>query len=609
MIDELKDISVTDIPSDFTNQEINENADIPIDGVQQAISGETKCVKFDETTDFELPNVDDDAEYLCRSESLFVNVDSASTNSISGEASAELCTQYSAAESDDLVKDINDEVSDSGPSEDLDNVSELNDTRIEKDEINEAVDNTVKQSDVILLDSEDLHDKVKFGLYECAESSKVENLNNPGLDDSATEQVKDKKSDETLTGCLSDEDNFEDCESVKLDDTYVSDKIVNSGKEVSELENKNLESQAENSFSEEFLDTLSEKLRLKSGIKSPSIDITDVSSAARRLKFRERRIDSDLSGCESYYSLDNSCLTGVSTGSPSVRAKKTLTWTPRILSDKRFGFGNSLSTSTFSDAASFYTAETSGTFYSARSFQLDSLDNFQTCDNFQNIDNYQSCNTLPLEDKNPIPEEFETCENLQGISTENTESKSKFSKAKDALVRGKEFVKTKFETYRKRLPVLGKTEGSSNNSRTFCYHPCGFSCSRVLKEISIYSLHDNTHHNNNEFQLKSAEDWIGDSAKHDKTEPGVEPEKRELENVYSETVLKNDEVPGYVTGGLVREASDRRTCPGVMLKRKLVGQDSMRLAARELVDLTNDCDIDSEDSEDEGLSFHRDMSE
>lgn len=168
--------------------------------------------------------------------------------------------------------------------------------------------------------------------------------------------------------------------------------------------------------------------------------------------------ESDISVYESFYSLDNSC-----TATPVIgRIKKTLTWTPRILSEERFL--NSRST-TLSSKASFYTAETSGTFYSARSLQLDSCDNFVTCEDFQKL------------------------KELSG------EQKSKLSKAKDALVRGRDFVKSKFDCYRRRLPGLGAVTVGNNSenkkSRNLCHNTCGFSCvSQVGKEISQYSLPD-----------------------------------------------------------------------------------------------------------------------
>ena len=162
--------------------------------------------------------------------------------------------------------------------------------------------------------------------------------------------------------------------------------------------------------------------------------------------------ESDISAFESYYSLDNTC-SGI--GTPVVkRIKKTLTWTPRILSEERFA--NSRST-TLSSKASFYTAETSGTFFSARSFQLDSCDNFVTCEDFQKLD-------------------FDE------------EPKSKLSKAKNVLVRGRDFVKSKIDCYRKRLPNL--TNNTNIKSRILCHNSCGFSCVQKGKEISLYSLPD-----------------------------------------------------------------------------------------------------------------------
>ncbi|XP_060566792.1 uncharacterized protein LOC132725635 isoform X2 [Ruditapes philippinarum] len=162
--------------------------------------------------------------------------------------------------------------------------------------------------------------------------------------------------------------------------------------------------------------------------------------------------ESDISAFESFYSLDNTC-SGI--GTPVVkRIKKTLTWTPRILSEERFSSSRS---TTLSSKASFYTAETSGTFFSARSFQLDSCDNFVTCEDFQKL-------------------EFDE------------EPKSKLSKAKNVLVRGRDFVKSKIDCYRKRLPNL--TNNTNIKSRILCHNSCGFSCVQKGKEISLYSLPD-----------------------------------------------------------------------------------------------------------------------
>ncbi|XP_053385662.1 uncharacterized protein LOC123538351 [Mercenaria mercenaria] len=166
--------------------------------------------------------------------------------------------------------------------------------------------------------------------------------------------------------------------------------------------------------------------------------------------------ESDLSAFESFYSLDNTC---TAIGTPVVkRIKKTLTWTPRILSEERFSSSRS---TTLSSKASFYTAETSGTFFSARSFQLDSCDNFVTCEDFQKLE---------LDD----------------------EPKSKLSKAKNVLVRGRDFVKSKIDCYRKRLPNL--TNNTNIKSRILCHNSCGFSCVQKGKEISLYSIPDTQTH-------------------------------------------------------------------------------------------------------------------
>jgi len=588
----------------------------------RSVASEPKCVKFEESSDFDFNKVVDDKYLLFRSDSLFVNIDSTSTYSISGETSPELCTQYSAAESDNLVEDISEDLSDTSEVDELDSESEDD---FDEDVKVKTEGNCCKKSGIKESKSNDSHEKVLFELFDSDEDNNTKSVKKTnalteecisGIEDNIIEIKEDSKSDESA----SDDDVFRDCEHLNDISNEIEDldkaQVVKPETEHLAVNNQETESSVEISINQE--EPLFSLTGFVPGFKSPSVDISDHSSIIRRLKFRERRLDSDLSGYESYYSLDNSCLTASSHVTPAARVKKTLTWTPRIFENKRFGFGNSLSTSTFSDAASFYTAETSGTFYSARSFQLDSVDNFQTCnnfqtcENFQEIDTFESCNNFPTEYK------AELAENPQEFSLEDTEHKSKLSKAKDAFVRGKDFVKTKFETYYKRLPLIGKSEKVAHSSRVFCYHPCGFSCSRVLKDASLYSLDANVCHNNNDFQLKTVDNSA--SVNPESAEQELEADKQDeinlqvyleqdFENVKIETGTELNNEESEVGGNLVRVSSDRRTCPGVMLKRKLGGQDSVRLTTRDLMDLTNDCDIDSEDSDDEGLTFHRDTSE
>lgn len=625
---------------------------------------DAKCVKFDDINDWEGVECVKDLDHLCRSDSLFVNVDSVSTNSISGEISAELCTQYSASGSDDVVREVSEENSDLRQSCTQNNDSDA-DYSIEEEFINDVdenlgetsatlntdisesgsiskvvfglefdesfVDYTDEVRDEILAvnDSEDICDKIGFKL-QSEEELEVKDPANIVVDvTKRSECTNEKKGEDTGSSFCSDNE-FEDCKSDevltevnRVQKTLNTDSgfIYSDGKSF-DVSVRNLNQGQNNTVKGDTGNTLvtldsedtsavdSGNKIVVPGNKSLSVDLEDSSVDVRRLKFRQRRIDSDSSGFESFYSLDNSCLSGPPVSQAS-RTKKTLTWTPRILTEKRFG--NSSSTSTFS---SFYTAETSGTFYSARSFLLDSCDNFQTvatfqtCDSlpprnnfqieeeFQSFDNFHSCNNLETE------EAFQSRKNTQksGVCHESTQAqfgaKSKLSKAKNAIVRGKDFMKTKLETYAQRLPVLLKGCGVTNSSRRFCYHPCGFSCSRVVKEISGYSLNEGVGHNK-EFEVNGVDTL--DQETYERTSQRID----NATNLAKETERSNRNSDVNSAVNIDRASSERRTCPGVMLKRKLGGAESLRLAARELVDLTNDCDIDSEESDDEGLSFHR----
>lgn len=213
------------------------------------------------------------------------------------------------------------------------------------------------------------------------------------------------------------------------------------------------------------IDHLNEKTNNEIGSELKDVDEVRTEPGANELKilkcFQTRSLvkegtESDISGFESFYSLDNSGI-ATSLGTPVIkRIKKTLTWTPRILSEERFS--SSRSTTLSSDVASFYTAETSGTFFSARSFQLDSCDNFVTCEDFQKLEFHE-------------------------------EPKSKLSKAKDVLVKGRDFVRSKLDCYRKRFPNFSKSN-KDIKSRILCHKTCGFSCVQVGKEISLYSIPD-----------------------------------------------------------------------------------------------------------------------
>lgn len=628
---------------------------------------DAKCVKFNDINDWEEVECIKDLDQLCRSESLFVNVDSVSTNSISGEISAELCTQYSAAESDDVVREISEENNDLRLSCTQNNDSDA-DYSIEEEFINDVdenfgervatlnidisenasinkvvfglefdesfVDDTEEVKDEILAvnDSEDVCDKIGFKL-QSEEELEVKDSANIFVDITKKSECTNEKKGEDTGSSFSSDVEFEDCKSdqllsevnlTRVQKTLNTDSsfIYSDGKSF-DVSVKNLNQEGQNNTvkgdTDNALVTLDSedtsavdsgnKIAVP-GNKSLSVDLDDSSIAVRRLKFRQRRIDSDSSGFESFYSLDNSCLSGPPISQAS-RTKKTLTWTPRILTEKRFG--NSSSTSTFS---SFYTAETSGTFYSARSFLLDS------CDNFQTVATFQKCDSLPPRGNFQIEEEFHSfdnfhsCDNLEtgeafqsrkntqnfGVCHESAQAqfgaKSKLSKAKNAIVRGKDFMKTKLETYAQRLPVLLKGCGVTNSSRRFCYHPCGFSCSRVVKEISGYSLNEGVGHNK-EFEVNGVDTL--DQETYERTSQRIDNAK----NLAKETERSNRSSDVNSAVNIDRASSERRTCPGVMLKRKLGGAESLRLAARELVDLTNDCDIDSEESDDEGLSFHR----
>ena len=177
-------------------------------------------------------------------------------------------------------------------------------------------------------------------------------------------------------------------------------------------------------------------------------------STAENLKTAElRNIQSDSDGTlyYSFNSLDNVKL-NESCGTLSKGTRKLpLKWMPRVLLESRI---SSLTSGTFSEA-SFQTADTYRTFYSAQSFQLDSFDNFQTC------------------------------EDLQACTEQGP--KTKLSKAKEAFIRGRDFVKAKFEDYRKRFPSLRRFNQGEQSS---CHRSCGFSCVHFGREISQYSLPD-----------------------------------------------------------------------------------------------------------------------
>ena len=372
-------------------------------------------------------SIDKTIETICSGDSLLVNVDSFSEeSSLSGEISDNICTEYSegklSADQKCWLTDSETEEIDC-KLEFLDDVNESNDGNF--DEVKESV-NKASKSDNELAEVEKQDYGYNEDFQECACSSNDQN-----------------QSDETVNAA-SFETNSTNVEGVN-------------GKTVVE---RSLETADENpSIGTDFEKTCEsnaneitktdEKVHIRNVLNKPRS-----ASLIRVVSQPPKRTTSDLSECESFYSLDNSSLTACSI--PAInRIKKTLTWTPRVLSEERFS--GSVSTGTFSDAASFYTADTSGTFYSARDFQLDSLDNFQTCEDFQQYINA------------------------------NLGHKSRLTRAKEVLSKGRDFVRSKFEVYRQRLPniVGNKTETFPRN---LCHRSCGFSCSHVGKEASSYSI-------------------------------------------------------------------------------------------------------------------------